>query len=183
MKAWELGLLGAMFGAIVWGVIFYFRRPNRREWRSNVLSVLALGGVANQVMQTIQVTNAPVRSALAALMYVASLSLFVAAVRACGAARPTAIFERDVPSWLVCRGPYRVVRHPFYASYAIFWIAGWVGTGVFSTALVAMTMVAIYVAAARREEAKFAASPFAADYQAYRRRAGLFWPRVSLPVR
>jgi len=37
--------------------------------------------------------------------------------------------------------------------------------------------VAIYVFAARGEEARFTRSPFAGEYQLYRQQVGMFWPR------
>ena len=76
-------------------------------------------------------------------------------------------------------GPYGVVRHPFYAAYSLFWVAGWVGSGAWSTAVVALTMFTLYVTAARGEEAGFAASALAEAYRRYQQRTGFFFPRLQ----
>jgi protein-S-isoprenylcysteine O-methyltransferase Ste14 len=39
--------------------------------------------------------------------------------------------------------------------------------------------VALFTHAARSDEAKIAGSAISADYLAYRKRAGMFWPRFS----
>ena len=49
MQVLELGLLITSFGAIVWGVIYVFQRSAQQDWRLNLISVVAIGGFANQV--------------------------------------------------------------------------------------------------------------------------------------
>ena len=172
-----VGLLGT-FAGIAWGVLRFFVPPTERQGRAAALAAVALGGFVNQLVQTWQSPADPVRAALAVLLYAGSSALFWGAVRACAAARPTAIFERDVPRLLIERAPYSVVRHPFYAAYSMFWLAGGVGTGAWSTTMVAAAMIAVYVHAARTEEAKFAASALSATYAAYRVRTGFLLPRL-----
>jgi protein-S-isoprenylcysteine O-methyltransferase Ste14 len=88
-------------------------------------------------------------------------------------------FDEAGPRSLVQRGPYRYVRHPFYVSYVIFW-AGWtLALRTWIALLPFAIVVAVYIVAARTEEQKFAATPMAADYEAYRRSTGFFWPRLG----
>lgn len=102
--------------------------------------------------------------------------------RAIAASRGTQLhlaFDEDGPRGLVRAGPYRYVRHPFYTSYVIFW-GGWaLALWSVSAVLPFIILVVIYVVAARTEEAKFAASPMASEYEAYRARTGFFWPRMG----
>lgn len=184
MQAWialECLLLLATFGGIVWGVLRFFVPPSQRTGGAALLSAVALVGFANQVAATWHAPNEPGRAVAAIASYLASMGLFWSAIRACSRRRLTAIFERDAPTQIVMEGPYCYVRHPFYTSYSIFWVAGWLGTGQWSTAVVAVTMIWVYVSAARREEAKFAASPLAATYRDYQKRVGFFLPRVPSP--
>src|SRR5581483_9734062 len=82
----------------------------------------------------------------------------------------------DLPARVTQHGPYRYVRHPFYASYMLVWIAGPIAAGrpwLLSTTLV---MLAIYIAAAKSEERKFEQSALAAQYESYQARTGMFAP-------
>lgn len=106
-------------------------------------------------------------------------ALFVAAIQASREARLHFAFTPENPHGLVETGPYRFVRHPFYVSYIIFW-AGWALAtwSVWSLISVAI-LIALYVIAARNEEQKFARTALAAQYAAYSRRTGFFWPRLG----
>lgn len=109
----------------------------------------------------------------------ASLWLFWHAIAASRAARLLLAFDPGQPHGIVTHGPYGVVRHPFYTSYILFWL-GW-SLAAWSIWAVPplLAVLAIYVLAAHGEERKFARSPFAAEYESYRSRAGMFWPRCS----
>jgi len=178
--ALQLAALVATFGSIVWGVLKFFIPPSRYTGKAAALSVVALAGFANQLAATWSAPHDPVRGTLALVSYIASMVLFWSAVHACAKRPLTAIYESDTPVRIVVNAPYSLIRHPFYTSYSLFWIAGLVGSGAWSTAATAATMIAVYVNAARAEEAKFAASPLAAAYADYRRRVGFFFPRVPL---
>ena len=110
-------------------------------------------------------------------IYLASLWLFWRAIAASRAARLLLAFDPGQPSALVRHGPYRIVRHPFYTSYLLFWTGWSIAAWSAWTLPPLVAVLAIYIVAARTEEGKFARSPFAAEYETYRRRAGMFWPR------
>ena len=84
----------------------------------------------------------------------------------------------DAPVEIVSWGPYRWVRHPFYASYLLALVAAvalipwWPTIG----ALV-LGAVGLYVTA-RREEHRLLASDLGAEYAAYREQTGWFVPRL-----
>jgi protein-S-isoprenylcysteine O-methyltransferase Ste14 len=113
----------------------------------------------------------------AALM-ASSLLLFWGAVRASRAARLRFAFDDGMPQQLVSSGPYQRIRHPFYASYLVFWL-GWALAAWSLLALLPVAIMAcLYTIAARHEEALLIRSPLGADYASYRAQAGLFWPRI-----
>jgi protein-S-isoprenylcysteine O-methyltransferase Ste14 len=87
-------------------------------------------------------------------------------------------FSRDEPTFLIQDGPYRLIRHPFYTSYILFWISNSLASDVFWPWLVFTAMTTIYLIAVRFEERKFSTSPFATAYSGYRRVTGAIVPRL-----
>jgi len=87
--------------------------------------------------------------------------------------------DADAPQQIVTWGPYRWVRHPFYAAFLLA-LAGAValcphpGTlGAWLYGLVALQLTA------RREERRLLASRLGTSYAAYARRTGRLWPRIG----
>jgi protein-S-isoprenylcysteine O-methyltransferase Ste14 len=89
------------------------------------------------------------------------------------------LFSQDVPRFLWSSGPYAYIRHPFYASYLLAYLAAaLILPGVISL-LVLIVTILFYSAAAASDERKFAGSALAAEYDAYKRRTGRFLPRLE----
>lgn len=109
---------------------------------------------------------------------IASLMLFWWAITASRAAKLRFAFDADNPDSLVTEGPYWYVRHPFYTSYAIFWVGWGVATCSIWAVVPVAGLIAIYMVAALGEERKFSTTTLAGSYDAYRRRTGFFWPRL-----
>ena len=89
------------------------------------------------------------------------------------------LFSNDTPTQLWTGGPFAYVRNPFYASYLL---------AMASVALMLPGSIRVLVfagtawllaTAARHEERKFARSPFAREYEAYRARTGRFIPKLQ----
>jgi protein-S-isoprenylcysteine O-methyltransferase Ste14 len=79
----------------------------------------------------------------------------------------------------VKKGPYRYIRHPFYAAYNLTWAAGFAATGWWPLAATAVVMGAVYERFARGEERAFLNGPLAREYSDYRRQAGKYFPRIG----
>jgi protein-S-isoprenylcysteine O-methyltransferase Ste14 len=116
------------------------------------------------------------RTIAGAVMYLAALGMFWWAIAANRRQPLSACFSPDAPSHLMQSGPYRFVRHPFYCSYLLTWVAGVVATVNAWLLLTVIVMMAIYIHAAVNEERKFSLSPLADAYREYRSRTGLFMP-------
>lgn len=113
-------------------------------------------------------------------LYSISLYLFSAAVTASNAHSLELFFSnRPQPKGLIDHGPYRLIRHPFYTSYMLAWVAGMVITNQPLLALTVVLNAAIYFHAARTEEQSFAGSGLSEAYHQYRNRAGMFLPRLA----
>lgn len=179
MAAWktlELAAATAMVASMVWGVLRFFDSPRRRDARVTLVALAAVAGFVNQMAAILTADDHAGYPYLATAVYGVALALFWSAVGACGRHTLAPIFSADAPLEHIARGPYRVMRHPFYSSYVLFWLAGWMGTGAWSTLGVVVGMTAIYLRAALLEEAAFAASPLASSYARYAASSGFMWP-------
>jgi protein-S-isoprenylcysteine O-methyltransferase Ste14 len=171
-------LLGlGIFGQHVWALKGHFA-SDRMTSGARTISLSALFTCA-VMLWLIWEPKQPVAAQLvgAAIMAL-SVLLFRAAVRASEAARLKYAFDPALPKQLVTDGPYGRVRHPFYASYLLYW-GGWaVATWSLWSVPPLAILAALYTIAARYEESLLGNSNMAADYAIYRQRVGFFWPRL-----
>ena len=84
----------------------------------------------------------------------------------------------SVPDALCDRGPYAYIRHPIYASYILAFLAVLVAMPTLITLAVFVFNAGLFSHAALSDERSLASGTFAADYALYRRRTGMFLPRV-----
>lgn len=165
----------AAFAASVWLV---FRRAERA---GPGLLAIKVGAVVSAIAEIAALSAAPSLDTAAAAaglsLYVASISLYAWAVAATRGRRLYLAFSDADPAALIADGPWRWVRHPFYASYLISYVAGLIATGNPALLLVVGGMGTLYVAAARDEERRFSDSPLGPVHREWSRRTGMFLPR------
>lgn len=113
---------------------------------------------------------------MVSLVFATSLALFWWTVSTTRRQPLTLAFTPDVPVHLQTTGPYAYVRHPFYLAYVLFWIGAAVAANERLAWIMPVVMTISYVAAARREESKFEASPLASDYRVYQLQTGMLVP-------
>jgi protein-S-isoprenylcysteine O-methyltransferase Ste14 len=172
-----LAALAAVAAVFLGGVRRVFRRPaGAHRYRASLVSGLVLASESAAIAAT---TVPPGRLAGALVLLGGSVGLFLWAARV-NRERPLLLaFASHVPEHLQTRGPYGLVRHPFYASYLLAFagglVAAWtawllplIGLGLFT-----------YWRAAEREERGFRASPLAGAHRAYAADVGMFVPRLS----
>jgi len=174
-----LAALASCLLSFNWGMYRFFRIPHGRNTGIDTVKLLGtsfgVGSLAALVMLGVE---SPLHGLLALLLAALSLVLFWWAIH-CNRRQPLSFaFSDDLPEHLVCEGPYRYIRHPFYTAYLISWLVTPVATGAPPMAVPLLVMAAIYTAAAGLEERKFAASRLAAAYARYRQATGRFWPRL-----
>jgi protein-S-isoprenylcysteine O-methyltransferase Ste14 len=159
-----------------WGSLRHFRRSDQVRPGLGALSFVSAIAFAAQ-LAGIWPTHRLWGGAGAAIpVYAAALGLWVWAVATTRGAELALAFSRDAPIGLVNRGPYRYLRHPFYAAYTLYWLAGCLATLAWWVAVPSAAAIGLYVMAAQSEERKFAASPLADAYAAYRATTGMFVP-------
>ena len=174
-----LVLLVACFGSFAWAIRnhFVFQEMNGLMRMTAALGSIFGGLQAIAVFFAVNVP--PIQFAISALLYVASILTFWWAVKVTRSQRLSIAFSRNVPCHIVQHGPYRIVRHPFYFSYALFWIAGVVAIPRWYLLPGVMAMFMCYFAAARIEEASYTNSALSDAYESYRSETGMFLPRLT----
>lgn len=176
----RLAALAALLGtglAFLAGVRAFFARPaGRHRYGASRVS----GAVLLAEAVAIAAAPVPPPRALAAIgVLAASLALFLWAART-NRYRPLALaFSGETPAHVQTAGPYRFVRHPFYASYVLAFLGGWIAAGTPWLAPAVAAGAYTYFRAARGEEAALIASPVGDAYRGYARRVGMFLPRLG----
>jgi len=170
-------LLFACLASFAWGMLSFFERPAQRtrgmrfaKFSGLFFAVLHLAAILTS--RSFSTSNV-VRGSL---LYLVSLGLYWWAIRCHGSKRLSAIDSPNTPEHLVDYGPYRFIRHPFYTSYLLSWVAGAVACNQWWLVPTVVVMLGIYLHAARYEEGKFSATPLANAYSLYRAHTGLFLP-------
>jgi protein-S-isoprenylcysteine O-methyltransferase Ste14 len=85
----------------------------------------------------------------------------------------------EVPPAVCNAGPYRYMRHPFYFSYMVAFVAVAVAFPSFIVSGVCLVNIGLFVYMAIDDEGVLLASALSADYRAYRGRVGMFVPRLK----
>jgi protein-S-isoprenylcysteine O-methyltransferase Ste14 len=175
-RALAFAALAAASLVFLAGVRVAFDRPRAgHRYRASRVS----GGILG--LEALAIAWAPVppgRAAVAIAALAAATALFLWAAWTNRSRKLGLAFGGAVPEHVQTAGPYRLVRHPFYASYLLAFAGGAVAAGTpwLAPALVAGAVT--YWRAAREEEAAFARSSQAEAYGRYARSVGMFFPRV-----
>lgn len=87
--------------------------------------------------------------------------------------------KNDTAVQIVNWGPYKYVRHPFYASFLMAQVAAFLVAPQIITAIGLVHAVVALSFTARREEARFLASTFGTEYRSYMAQTGRLMPGVG----
>lgn len=160
-------------------VMWHFDRSAEPSWLMKAVASLAtLFGF----LQIIAMASAPATSVtswlVAFVLYGAALSLFSWAVRTTRVHRFALAFTPTSPTMVLTEGPYRWVRHPFYASYLLYWVAGACATEAWWMIVPVIVMGGLYWLATVQEETEFLQGDQADVYRAYINRTGRFFPKL-----
>lgn len=163
----------ACFGSFGWATRYHFQ--NRGRYTRGMKWTLGLGTVF-ALLQAVAIGVRPFSSP-AAVLYSLSFGLFWWTIRTTRHRGLGACYESIVPGAIVTDGPYRWVRHPFYVSYLLAWMAG---ATVYTPLAVSLpVMGGLYWAAAADEERRMLRGPSGEKYAVYRRCTGRFFISCS----
>lgn len=85
----------------------------------------------------------------------------------------------EVPGAVCDAGPYRFVRHPFYLSYMLAFLGVAVAFPSLIVSGVCVLNIGLFAYMAFDDERVLGRSPLAADYGSFKRRVGMFVPRIA----
>jgi protein-S-isoprenylcysteine O-methyltransferase Ste14 len=119
---------------------------------------------------------------LALVLAGSSSALFAQSVAATRQQPLTPINTTDQPQHLNRHGPYAYVRHPFYSSYILNFLAAAIGSDSPVGYLCLLVIAGVYMQAAKSEEAKFDNSNFATAYKEYKATTSMIVPWLLWPV-
>ncbi|WP_293371234.1 isoprenylcysteine carboxylmethyltransferase family protein [Nevskia sp.] len=181
-SAWTLGVIATLATCLLsfnWGMYRFFTVPSSSNTGIDTIKLVGTCfGLGSLIAIPLLGVASALTGSLALLLGAMSLSLFWWAIRT-NRRRPLSFaFSDDLPEHLVCDGPYRCIRHPFYTAYLLGWLITPVATRELLMLVPFAVMTVIYIAAARVEERKFEATRLGEAYARYRGVAGMFWPRV-----
>ena len=162
--------------AVITGVsTFHFVRKGAVPLGAMVISVAAVSSVAIFAWCA---WVAPRDAIIPLPLYAAALALFFWTIQTTRKREFVLAFTKIVPSALTVEGPYAFVRHPFYVSYLVYHFANAVATTALLPWAMFGLMLAIYIVAARGEEQFLSQGEYKDAYGAYRRRTGMFLPKL-----
>lgn len=137
------------------------------------------GGVGPAWFLGLRQFIAPANGVLAAVVLAGSLALYEWARRTIWGRRFGLGWGMQVPDAVCDQGPYRWVRHPIYLAYLLAYASILVALPHWLTACTFAGAILLFAHAARHDEREIAGTALAADYDAYRKRTGMFFPRLS----
>jgi protein-S-isoprenylcysteine O-methyltransferase Ste14 len=156
----------------------------RKSGGSTLLNILTFSIMLFSVVNFYVLGTSDV-SDLAALIGTAialsSIAMFVWAGSHARRYQFSRVFGAHASDGFVRTGPYRYIRHPFYASYLLFWLVFPVAAGHWGPALILVVMFAIYRHAALAEEAVLQQTY--PEYRAYAAATDRFFPLFLLHLR
>lgn len=152
LVSFSLNLLFVLL--VAWASLRHFRRSEREPLGARLLTLATAAGTAfNGWLALRHPRPSDLEAAIALLLTLAAFAVFVAAVKASRDGGFALAFSDATPGAVVDHGIYAVMRHPFYASYILYWLS-WLPLSSLDplSCLVAGGMIAAYSVAAHREE-------------------------------
>ncbi len=178
LHALLVSALGLCFSAFAWAIRCHFRGGQPVGLGMRAIGILGLLFVLLHAAALVMVPVGGWSAAVALGLYALSQGVFWWAIAASRAQRLSLAYSGQHSAFLLERGPYARIRHPFYLSYTLFWIAAPVATGLWFLLVTAVVMAALYAQAARAEEKALLAGPLGDAYRNYRARTAAVIPGV-----
>jgi protein-S-isoprenylcysteine O-methyltransferase Ste14 len=142
-------------------------------------STFVISGAMGAFVLGRNATIHPVNGVLAAALMLAGLALYEWARRTIRGRNFHLAWTGEVPDALCEDGPYARIRHPLYTSYMLVFFALFVAVPGWPTGAIFLFNLALFLHAALGDERSLARSELAAEYAAYKRRTGMFVPRLA----
>ncbi|GBR12295.1 methyltransferase family protein [Gluconobacter frateurii] len=176
MSIFLIFVLSALnFLSFSWGVRGHFQMGNGMPFPMKVLSACSLVfyGIFLISMKSAHLDSWVLAGTT--FLFVSALALFWWTIATTRRNRPDVAHHEAAPHQLYCNGPYRIVRHPFYLAYLLFWIGTAVSAGAWQW-LGAILFTVWYGLLAYQEERRFIQSDLGDIYADYQRKSWMLFP-------
>jgi protein-S-isoprenylcysteine O-methyltransferase Ste14 len=170
-----LGLINLI--GFTWAAIFHFKHPEAIDYRKTLLSLSATfaTGFNSYLLATVPFDKIH-NTALVLFLFPLSFFIFVWALSV-SAKKLDFAFSKSTPSELLQSGPYKFMRHPFYMSYSLTWLACFTLTLNILSGILVVWMGFLYFIAARYEERTILRGELSKNYLEYKSSVGVFIPK------
>jgi protein-S-isoprenylcysteine O-methyltransferase Ste14 len=179
----SLALSLAAFASFAWALRGHFESDGRIPDGMRLLSFGSLISYGSFIVLLLWRGCQPaIWTDLGLVGFVASILLFWWTVMTTRWHPPHMAFTNADPDVIYTGGPYAHVRHPFYLSYIIFWIATALFAGLLQW-VPALILSLCYIRIAQIEERRFGSSLLSTGYKIYRGHTGMLVPGLGLSRR
>jgi protein-S-isoprenylcysteine O-methyltransferase Ste14 len=178
-------LLLLSFGSIFLVTVAFFRGSVRRnaKWWATALPYMLCPAflIIAYAMKLHPVTPTGWAGSLGLAAVVLSVASIALLYFTWGTHRiPLALFHQDdAPQHIVTHGAYSRIRHPFYTSYILIFLAALAFFPHWGTLFFAVYMIVALNLTAAGEERRLSNSEFGSEYRQYVARSGRFFPRLA----
>lgn len=113
------------------------------------------------------------------LIQLSALIIFWSAVIHIGRNRLLVAGSEQAPLHFIKTGPFRFIRHPFYATYLLSYFGTFVATQNLLLLVLLMLIAHHYYKNASEEEQFFSLTVYAQEYVKYKNKTGMFFPKLK----
>jgi len=151
----------------IWAAAFHFKHPQKPDPRKYIISFCALFATGVNLFVFLSIHEIPIYQVLFSFcLFVTSAIIFWSAILI-SRGRLDFAFSKQNPSLIIKNGPYKYMRHPFYMSYSLTWLAGFVLSFNLVAGIAALIMFGLYYNAAKYEEKQILESELKNSYLEY----------------
>lgn len=180
-KSFPIIFFGLIFLAttttFIWARVFYFANPKNKISILYLYDLLTSFHIGTSIYCYYSYTKIPLTQTWIAIILIClSLALFIWTANNAKGSRIALDYKTKS---LHTKGPYAMVRHPFYLSYILAWTSTAVLFNSFVLWITLSFLVAFYITIAHKEEKAISRGTLAAEYKSYSKCAGMFLPRIN----
>jgi protein-S-isoprenylcysteine O-methyltransferase Ste14 len=165
--------------SFIWGAIKFFKVDDTgAKLGKKIISTVGSIFVLTHLYFIVVFPNDNhLRLLIAISLYLTAITIFWITVKTYNQKRPSFAYSNELPISINTQGTYKIIRHPFYTSYTLAWLAGSIGTSDWLLITLAI-MFGIYYVSAKKEEVILSTGNNAELYRDYRRKTSMFIPYI-----
>lgn len=163
------------FLSFSWGVRGHFQMGNGMPLPMKILSACSIVFYGIFLVCLRSVHSGPWVLGMVIFLFIAALALFWWTIATTRRNRPDVAHHEAPPHQIYRNGPYRIVRHPFYLAYILFWIGTALSVGALQW-FGALLFTVWYGVLAYQEERRFIESDLGDIYADYQKKSWMLFP-------